>query len=171
MLALLLLSYANKRNVYNRFDEDESFEESNEEFSENEGLVPPVVTNGIPATHSLMLKLVNQERSKKKLNSLSYSQKLSTIVKSHNDGMISGKVKFGHDGFNSRYKKSGMSYAGENVAYCYANDGTSAVKQLHKMWMNSSGHKANILGNFVYFGFALGHKGQQYYGTQFFGRK
>lgn len=55
--------------------------------------------------------------------------------------MASGKVAFSHDGFETRRKNLGGGIAAENVAYNYSDNPNTVVTQ----WMNSSGHKANIM--------------------------
>lgn len=65
-----------------------------------------------------------------------------------------------------------VSFAAENVAYAY---GTSTLPDeiaatFMTMWINSAGHRANILGNFVTLGVGVAKTGNYYYATQLFGK-
>ena len=175
MFAFLLCHRAKIIYVQNKPSTNE-YEEYND-FTEN-GLPPPISTNGIPPENQLCLDIVNKERENNGLSPLTYNEKLSEVVYPHNEGMINGSVPFGHDGFSQRFRQAGRwCSAGENVAYCYAKNYTLAVPKLMQMWMNSAGHRANILGSFTHAGFAFGNaKGDltqpgYYYGTQFFAKE
>ena len=72
--------------------------------------------------------------------------------------MYNGKVPFGHAGFNNRvaaypFKHSG---AAENVAM---NSGYSSVNSIAKCavdgWINSPGHRRNLLSNMTYCGIGV----------------
>jgi len=58
-----------------------------------------------------------------------------------------GKVAFGHAGFNSRAQRISYPTSGvyENVAYCggYSN----VPKIIVDGWINSPGHRKNLLSN------------------------
>lgn len=79
---------------------------------------------------------VNAQRGTK----LIWDDKVYEQCKIHSENMASEKVKFGHDGFNTRLKNLGGT-GGENVAYNYSDDPNYVANQ----WMNSPGHKANIM--------------------------
>ena len=187
MFVLTLLAFTSRRVRYQIQPVDEYEKENDYGLidpvlpEENDGeLIDPILPEDNAAweaqAHQTMLQYVNEERSKRGLRTLKMNTKLSNIVKPHNNGMIKGTVAFGHDGFESRARQSGSYYCGENVAYVYAATWQEAIKQLHTNWMNSPGHKANILNsNFNYFGFAYGVKKirdryYQCYATQFFAK-
>ena len=75
--------------------------------------------------------LVNTERTKNNLDILSYSEKATT------------KSPF------NRMEEEGINYknAGENIAA-----GQSSAIYAHHAWMNSLGHRKNILGDYKYIG-------------------
>lgn len=55
--------------------------------------------------------------------------------------------------------------AGENIAYTYSG----SADEVMKLWMNSSGHKANILnGGFTKIGIGVYKSGDRYYWVQIF---
>mmetsp|Transcript_3039 Transcript_3039/g.5127 ORF Transcript_3039/g.5127 Transcript_3039/m.5127 type:complete len:96 (-) Transcript_3039:67-354(-) len=66
----------------------------------------------------------------------------------HSKKMAKGKVPFSHDGFSARVSKmKPYTSAAENVAYNYQEEsGAKVVDQ----WENSSGHRANMLGDFTH---------------------
>ena len=62
--------------------------------------------------------------------------------------------------------EAGIAYrtAGENIAY-----GQRSADEVMEAWMNSSGHRANILGkDFAYIGVGVVYENGTYYWTQFF---
>lgn len=94
----------------------------------------------------------------------------SSLASKHSQDMANGKVKFGHDGFNSRaktiQKAFGSTAIGENVA-----SGKMTAREVVNGWLNSPGHKKNIEGDFnlTGIGYALDRKGDIYF-TQIFSR-
>jgi len=93
-----------------------------------------------------VVNIVNSERQKAGLAPLQYSSELSNVARAKSQDMAS-KNYFSHtsptygDPF-SMMKSFGIKYktAGENIAKGY-----SSAQSVMKGWMNSSGHKANIL--------------------------
>lgn len=93
-----------------------------------------------------VLKLVNQERKKQGLAALTLSSKLTSVANTKAKDMAVNKY-FAHESptygtpfqmlqqFGVKY-----SYAGENIAA-----GQKTSQQVMNSWMNSSGHRANIL--------------------------
>jgi uncharacterized protein YkwD len=94
----------------------------------------------------------------------------SQLAEKHSRDMATGKVKFGHDGFNSRaktiQKALGSIEIGENVA-----SGPMTAREVVDGWLKSPGHKKNIEGNFTLTGIGYAHnkKGDIYF-TQIFSR-
>jgi len=80
--------------------------------------------------------------------------------------MAHGKVPFGHDGFKTRHMMVKSFYAatfGENVAY---NKGhADAVVCAVDGWIESPGHRRNLLGNFNVCGIAVYCYGGFFYFT------
>lgn len=95
-----------------------------------------------------VLDLVNQERSKAGLSSLSMSEELTNMA------MVKAKDMYDNNYFDHNspthgspfdmMKEFGITYssAGENIA-----KGQTTPSQVMKDWMNSPGHKANIMSN------------------------
>ncbi|WP_153977498.1 CAP domain-containing protein [Paenibacillus xylanilyticus] len=95
-----------------------------------------------------VLDLVNQERAKTGLSSLSRNEELSNVAMVKAQDMYNNSY-FDHNSPThgspfDMMKEFGITYntAGENIA-----KGQTTPAQVMKEWMNSPGHKANILNN------------------------
>jgi len=106
------------------------------------------------ATQTAILTLVNAERAKAGLKALKLDKKLSEVATEKARDMVE-KNYFSHTSptYGSPFdmmKKFNVTYtyAGENIAY-----GQPSAEQVMRDWMNSSGHRANILSpNFTTLG-------------------
>ena len=99
------------------------------------------------------IDLVNSTRLQNGLNSLKYSEKATLSSRYHSEDMME-KNYFDHVNKNNenpfdRMKKQGIFYmgAGENIAA-----GQTSAVYAHEAWMNSEGHRKNILGDYKYIG-------------------
>lgn len=147
----------------------------------------PTATRGNSAVEAEIIRLVNAERAKAGLSALRVSGLLNQAASLHTADMVAvgnalgaangmqhtlyGSARpmvtdrldaAGYDTWTSSY-----SY-GENIAYGYANAAAAMAA-----WMNSGGHRANILNpNFVEIGVSVqaGAGGRLYF-TQVFGRQ
>jgi len=117
-----------------------------------------------------ILQFVNDDRKQHDLTPLQLNVMESSLAFKHSQDMATGKVKFGHDGFNSRaksiQKSVGAVEVGENVA-----SGPMNAREVVDGWLNSPGHRKNIEGNFILtgIGYARDKKGNIYF-TQIFSR-
>ncbi len=107
---------------------------------------PTTAPAGERAMEQEVLKLVNQARAENGLNPLSWADDLADIARAHSADMIE-RGFFSHtnpDGQSpfDRIKNNGISYraAAENIAY-----GQPDAEAVMNSWMNSAGHRANIL--------------------------
>ena len=115
-----------------------------------------------------VVRLVNIERRKNGLNELEYDWQLSRVARYKSTDMSENNY-FSHTsptyGTPFQMMKSfGISYksAGENIA-----KGQSLPKEVVEGWMNSSGHRANILNkSYTHIGVGYAEKGR--YWTQMF---
>lgn len=113
-----------------------------------------------------VLQLVNKERQKAGLSPLKLSSKLTDIANTKAKDMAV-KGYFSHESptYGSPFdmlKHFGVSfsYAGENIAA-----GQKTAEEVMNSWMNSSGHKANILNkNYTEIGVGFYRGGE--YGTE-----
>ena len=95
-----------------------------------------------------ILDVVNNHRISVGLQKLEFNQVLWEKAKQHSSNMASGVVSFGHDGFYDRVEiikeeLEGAGSSAENVAY-----GVSTAQTVLNLWLNSSGHKTNIEGDY-----------------------
>ncbi|MCQ6245362.1 CAP domain-containing protein [Streptomyces malaysiensis] len=116
-----------------------------------------------------VVDLVNSERGKAGCEPLTVNEKLTKAAQDHSEDMAAhGDMSHtGSDGSSpgDRIERAGYSWRayGENVAYGY-----DSPKSVMAGWMNSSGHKANILNcDFKEIGVGLAQPGN--YWTQDFG--
>jgi uncharacterized protein YkwD len=100
------------------------------------------------AIEQSVFQQINSYRGSQNLPVLLRNSASDNQARIHSQNMASGRVPFGHSGFKERVKAIGIPYisAGENVAYNkgYSDPATQAVKG----WLQSSGHLANIKGNY-----------------------
>ncbi|WP_368491086.1 CAP domain-containing protein [Clostridium sp. BJN0013] len=102
----------------------------------------------IDAEANEVIRLVNVERSKNGLSPLNANAELSKVATAKAQDMIDNSY-FSHTSptYGSPFdmmKKFGISYtaAGENIAY-----GQKNAAEVMNSWMNSPGHRANILNS------------------------
>mgnify|MGYP000944426723 CR=1 FL=1 len=115
-----------------------------------------------------VLRLVNIERSKAGLSSLTTN---ATLKAAADKRAQETKVSFSHtrpngSKFSTVLQEFGISYrtAGENIAY-----GQRSPQEVVNGWMNSPGHRANILnGSFGKIGIGVYQSGGVIYWTQLF---
>jgi len=110
---------------------------------------PPVITGPSPSgttqEEQTLLSLINKARADAGLKPLQFDMQLVKVARLKAQDMVD-KNYFSHDSptYGSPFdmmRQFGVSfkYAGENIA------GNSTVEGAFKAWMNSPGHKANIL--------------------------
>ncbi len=111
---------------------------------------PTQAPSGLSAMEQEVLALVNSERAKNGLSALSWADDVAAVARAHSSDMIN-RGFFSHtnpDGESpfDRLKNNGISYrtAAENIAY-----GQKTPADVMNAWMNSSGHRANILNKNV----------------------
>ena len=133
--------------------------------------ITPTPTPTTPITNSnvqAVFDLVNKERKSTGLGTLTLSDELckvadvraKEIVKSFSHTRPNGTSCF------TAFKENGVAYryAGENIAY-----GQKTATEVMNGWMNSAGHRANILSkNFGKIGIAYYEYGGRKYWVQLF---
>jgi uncharacterized YkwD family protein/spore coat assembly protein SafA len=128
----------------------------------------PTVDSGVTNYESEVVRLVNDIRRKNGLNPLTHDWELSRVARYKSQDMKDNKY-FSHTSptYGSPFqmmKSFGISYrtAGENIAKGYATP-----EAVVNGWMNSSGHRANIL-NSSYTRIGVGYVAGGNYWTQMF---
>lgn len=101
---------------------------------------------------SQVVALVNVERAKHGLSALKVDAKVqqAALVRAKETAQSFSHTRPNGSSFSTALTEAGVSYrrAGENIAY-----GQSTPQQVMNAWMNSSGHRANILNeNFTTIG-------------------
>jgi len=126
----------------------------------------PTLVSATPAELAMedqVFALVNLERDANAVTPLIESEDLRLVARAHSQDMVR-RMFFDHvnpDGLNpaDRVQAAGIPYTsvGENIAwnYGYADPGQTAVD----WWMNSSGHRANILnGGYTHSGVGVAQR-------------
>lgn len=115
-----------------------------------------------------VIQLVNQERAKNGLSPLKYDWELARVAEHKSEDMHNiGYFDHTSPTYGSPFvmmTSYGIKYqtAGENIA-----KGQTTAEQVMNAWMNSSGHRANILNsNFTHIG--VGYVADGNYWTQMF---
>ena len=128
----------------------------------------PTVNSGVLNYESEVVRLVNEIRVQNGLNKLTHDWELSRVARYKSQDMKDNNY-FSHTspvyGTPFQMMKSfGISYktAGENIA-----KGQSTPQAVVNAWMNSSGHRANIL-NSKYTKIGVGYVESGKYWTQMF---
>jgi uncharacterized YkwD family protein len=135
------------------------------------GQIINIPTNTTQSVETQIVNLVNQERAKSGVPALKSDWELARVAKAKSIDMRD-KNYFDHNSptYGSPFqmmKSFGINYtyAGENIAA-----GQTTAASVMKAWMESPGHKANILSrNFTYIGvgYAKGGSYQHYWTQQF----
>lgn len=105
-----------------------------------------VLVSGMAIADTNILGTVNAQRSANGRASLTYDRRLEAVARAHAQDMAT-RGFFGHVGsdgsdLGKRLKRSGERYCfgAENVAY-----GQKSLATVMTAWMNSGGHRKNIL--------------------------
>ncbi len=121
-----------------------------------------------------ILDMTNAARKQYQLPPLLANPTLGKCARLHSLNMATRK-KMAHDLDGKtpfdRMTAAGYKFnsAGENVAY---GDAPISIQQIFEGWMNSEGHRKNILSrDFTEIGLGVGSNGEQKYYTQVFGRR
>jgi uncharacterized protein YkwD len=127
-----------------------------------------------------ILDLLNQERKKEKVDELVLHPTLCKVAKQHSENMAKQEKlshKLDDKGVAQRVTDAGYDYRsiGENLAMSEVESGDDAPpstpKEIHQKWMESKGHRENILASKyreVGISIVRSKKGTYYY-TQVFG--
>ena len=138
---------------------------SNNNSQNNQDSKVPVTESEYAAE---VVRLVNEERAKHGLNPLKTDSVVQTGAQIRAQEIVS---TFSHDRPNgsscfTALQQVGASYssAGENIAY-----GQKTPAEVVNAWMNSPGHRANILNSgYTTIGIGVYKTGNTYYWSQFF---
>lgn len=137
-----------------------------------------VDTNFMASVEKAIYNKVNEERAKVGAKELTYNDTMQKYARIKSKDMGDNNY-FSHEDLKgnlitTQMKNDGVSYKawGENIAYIGGNaSADSLAEQFMNNWMNSSGHRANILStNFSSIGIGVYKIGDKVYATQEFYR-
>lgn len=121
---------------------------------------------------------VNAERTSRGLQPLNYNNTMQNYARIKSKDM-GDRGYFAHENpegelITAQMKRDGVTYSawGENIAYIQGNQSNASLaEQFMNNWMNSQGHRENILSsNFKSIGIGVYKIGNTYYATQEFYR-
>lgn len=143
----------------------------------------PSVDNGTNTSTNFMAQVeqaifnkVNEERAKAGVPALTYNTTMEKYARMKSQDMGDNNY-FSHEDLSgnlitTQMKKDGVTYRawGENIAYVGGmTDPNAIADKIMTNWMNSSGHRANILStNFSSIGVGVYKSGNRVYATQEF---
>ena len=171
----------NKDEILNSDIEDNeqnipSDNESNTNNTDDSDIDDSNASNSMEQIEKMIYDIVNVEREKAGVKSLSYNNVMRKYARIKSKDMADNNY-FDHRDLNgnlitTKMANDGVSYRawGENIAYIQGVSGASELaKQFMTNWMNSSGHRANILSSdFDSIGVGLYKVGNRVYATQEF---
>ena len=144
---------------------------------EDTSTTPPVASDKFMAqVEQAIFNKVNEERSKAGVATLSYNTTMEKYARIKSQDMGDNNY-FSHQDLSgnlitTKMKADGISYKawGENIAYIGGvTDPTELANQFMTNWMNSEGHRKNILStNFESIGVGVYKVGNRVYATQEF---
>ena len=124
-----------------------------------------------------VVELTNLERKKNGLPSLRFNSRLAAAAQKHSHSMANRDF-FSHTGHNSSKMSDRINAEGYRWSFCAENiyAGGSTPEEAVKGWMNSSGHRRNILNpkareigvGYYYLANDTGNVNYKHYWTQVF---
>lgn len=132
-------------------------------------------SNFMSQVESEIFRLVNVERKKAGVKTLSYSTTMQKYARIKSEDMAT-RGYFDHRDpqgnlITEKMKNDGVKYSswGENIAYIGGESASKLASEFMNNWMNSPGHRANILSpNFTGIGIGVYKSGNTVYATQEF---
>lgn len=160
-----------KPNVEKEEPEQANTENEETTVQENEQQEEQQTNNSLHAFEQEVVELTNAERAKHGLSALQIDETLSKVAREKSRDMAANGY-FSHQSptYGSPFdmmKQYGVDYrtAGENIA-----KGQTTPEQVVNGWMNSEGHRANILnGNYTHIGVGYVEQGN-HWTQQFIGK-
>lgn len=128
------------------------------------GLTSVGVTSASASEADTIAALVNQARASAGLPGLIHNPAMDSVALQWANHMGAAQ-SMTHNPDYSTQIPSGWSRAGENVAM-----GQPTPAEMHTAWMNSAGHRANILGDFTDIGIAFVTVNGTTWGVEDFGK-
>ena len=150
-----------KFNGFNQFQFNNNFQNKNNNILAKDEI-------GIKCFH-----LTNNFRANNNLPPLIWDDSIWRISYTHSKNMGDNIVPFGHNGFNNRLSQFPFHYstACENVFKCFGYHKNTIAFEAVNGWINSPGHRKNLLSNTTHCAIATYiSKNGTYYLTQMFAK-
>ena len=125
------------------------------------------VSAASPTDEQGFVDKINQERTSRGKRPLIFDVQIRDVARAWSDQMAS-TGNFVHNPNYSKQIPTGWTQAAENIAWGSGSNASVAV--IHQALMNSSGHKANILGDFTRVGVGVTVRDGKMWVTQNFGK-
>lgn len=130
---------------------------------------PPIAGCDDPIEQEVV-RLVNADRASRGLGEVRCDPAMTAVARGHSSDMCT-RGYFDHTGLDGRdpfdrLRDGGVRFssAGENIAW-----GQGSAAEVHDAWMNSAGHRRNILdGDYARIGVGLDRCGGDMYWTEVF---
>lgn len=164
--------------VSNNNNNNTATNNNNNSAVQNQGSTTVVSDKFMAEVEQAIFKKVNEERSKNGVSALSYNSTMEKYARIKSQDMGDNNY-FSHTDLSGNYitakmKADGVSYNAwaENIAYIEGvSDPTALAQQFMTNWMNSEGHRQNILStNYSSIGVGVYKIGNKVYATQEFYR-
>ena len=127
--------------------------------------IPELPSNVDSTWRNEVMRLTNTERQKQGLEEFATCANLHNAAQGHADAMFEQDFydhdnPFTGDDPSSRGEEAGYGpYVGENIAM-----GQQSPREVVRAWMNSTGHRENILGSYDHIGIGIVRGGSGKYG-------
>lgn len=137
--------------------------------------VDPASVDPVAAVTELVFQYANQARLDAGVPLLQRSAEMDAVARAWSERLAGNGLDLAHNPDYARLIPQGWSGAAENVAWILEN-GTMTPEQIatsiHEGWMNSPGHRANLLNpDYTHLGVGVAYSAQNgYYLTQNFAR-
>jgi len=133
------------------------------------GFLPAPDSQTAESYEKISFYLINSIRARNNKPVLQYDNSIAQIASAHSEDMIRCSY-FSHvnpDGLDPGKRILAAGYNYRSYAENIAQDHPGAISA-HESYMNSSGHRANILGNYKYVGIGVGMAFESVLQTQLF---
>lgn len=123
----------------------------------------PLQATAAPTSKEVrFLDMINTTRGARGLHPLALRDNLVRMAHRHSSRMARRRLLFHHPCLACRFPSGSWRALAENVGMA------GSLRKIHRMMMRSSGHRANILGQFDAVGIGVVKKGPTYWVTEIF---
>ncbi|MCL3861589.1 CAP domain-containing protein [Actinotalea sp. K2] len=121
---------------------------------------PSAIVSAESQVEARLVELANAARAAEGLGALTRDSRIDTVARTWSQHLAAGGLSLAHNPSFADEYPAGWRAAGENVAWI-KDGGTlspgEVAQRMHDGWMASSGHRANILGQYTTLGIGVAH--------------